>query len=87
MKVHRIKKVTLTKKENAFLKLLIDRLGVIVTFEQTMDHVWGGEFATNNSIRTLAWKLRNKLESNLIKNASGRGYYIDEWNKPEHIIL
>lgn len=80
-------RIQLTKKENAFLELLVDRLGVVVTFEQAIDYVWNGESATENSVRTLAWRLRNKLRHDLIKNASGRGYYIDQWNHEEHAIL
>jgi DNA-binding response OmpR family regulator len=30
------------------------------------------------SVRTLVWRLRNKLETDIIKNASGIGYYIEE---------
>jgi DNA-binding response OmpR family regulator len=72
------KKIRLTKKENAFLKLLIAQLGVVVSFEQAMSYVWEDNGATENSVRTLVWRLRNKLETDVIKNASGIGYYIEE---------
>lgn len=72
------KKVKLTKKENAFLRLLVAQLGTVVSFEQAMNYVWDEHGATENSVRTLVWRLRNKLETDIIKNASGIGYYIEE---------
>ena len=72
------KKIKLTKKENAFLRLLVAQLGLVVTFEQAMEYVWDENGATENSVRTLVWRLRNKLQTDIIKNASGIGYYIEE---------
>jgi DNA-binding response OmpR family regulator len=72
------KKIKLTKKENAFLRLLVAQLGLVVSFEQAMAYVWDENGATENSVRTLVWRLRNKLETDIIKNASGIGYYIEE---------
>ena len=72
------KKIKLTKKENAFLRLLVAQLGLVVSFEQAMEYVWDENGATENSVRTLVWRLRNKLETDIIKNASGIGYYIEE---------
>lgn len=72
------KKIKLTKKENAFLRLLVAQLGVVVSFEQAMNYVWEENGATENSVRTLVWRLRSKLETDIIKNASGIGYYIEE---------
>jgi DNA-binding response OmpR family regulator len=71
-------KIKLTKKENAFLRLLVAQLGLVVSFEQAMNYVWDENGATENSVRTLVWRLRNKLETDIIKNASGIGYYIEE---------
>jgi DNA-binding response OmpR family regulator len=72
------KKIKLTKKENAFLRLLVAQLGLVVSFEQAMNYVWDESGATENSVRTLVWRLRNKLETDIIKNASGIGYYIEQ---------
>ena len=72
------KKIKLTKKENAFLRLLVAQLGSVVSFEQAMNYVWDEHGATENSVRTLVWRLRNKLATDIIKNASGIGYYIEE---------
>lgn len=70
-------KIKLTKKENAFLRLLVAQMGKVVSFEQAMQYVWEENGATENSVRTLVWRLRNKLEVDIIKNASGLGYYIE----------
>ncbi|QFR48779.1 response regulator transcription factor [Sulfurimonas lithotrophica] len=72
------KKIKLTKKENAFLRLLVAQLGQVVSFEQATNYVWDENGATENSVRTLVWRLRNKLETDIIKNASGIGYFIEE---------
>jgi DNA-binding response OmpR family regulator len=70
-------KIKLTKKENAFIRLLVSQLGVVVSFDQAVNYVWGDEGASENSVRTLVWRLRSKLPTELIKNASGIGYYIE----------
>jgi len=71
-------KIKLTKKENAFIRILVSQLGLVVSFEQAMNYVWDEEGATENSVRTLVWRLRNKLPSDIILNASGMGYYIED---------
>lgn len=70
-------KIKLTKKENAILHLLVAKLGHVISFSQAIDYVWKDSGATENSIRTLVWRLRNKLPTDIIKNASGIGYYIE----------
>lgn len=72
------KKIKLTKKENSFIRLLVAQLGLVVTFEQAISYVWEEDGATENSVRTLVWRLRNKLPTDIIKNASGMGYYIED---------
>ena len=71
-------KIKLTRKENAFIRLLVAQLGGVVTFEQVIKYVWDEGGATENSVRTLVWRLRNKLPTEIIRNASGVGYYIDD---------
>ncbi|MDD2651615.1 MAG: response regulator [Sulfurimonas sp.] len=70
-------KLKLTKKENSILRLLVAKLGSVITFEQAINYVWKEDGATENSIRTLVWRLRSKLPTDIIKNASGIGYYIE----------
>ena len=72
------KKIKLTKKENAFMRLLVAQLGLVVTFQQAMEYVWDENGASENSVRTLVWRLRNKLPTQIINNASGVGYYIED---------
>ncbi len=72
------KKIKLTKKENAFIRLLVAQLGLVVSFDQAINYVWEEDGATENSVRTLVWRLRNKLPTEIIKNASGIGYYIED---------
>lgn len=71
-------KIKLTKKENAFIRLLVAQLGSVVDFEQAINYVWETKGATDNSVRTLVWRLRNKLPTDVIKNASGIGYYLED---------
>jgi len=71
-------KIKLTKKENAFIRLLVVHLGSVVDFAQATDYVWEREGASDNSVRTLVWRLRNKLPTDVIKNSSGVGYYLEE---------
>lgn len=72
------KKIKLTKKENAFIRLLVAQLGSVVDFSQAINYVWETKGATENSVRTLVWRLRSKLPTDVIKNASGVGYYLEE---------
>ncbi|MDO9266269.1 MAG: response regulator [Sulfurimonas sp.] len=70
-------KIKLTKKENAILRLLVAKNGHVISFNHAIDYVWKDSGATENSIRTLVWRLRSKLPTDIIKNASGIGYYIE----------
>lgn len=71
------KKIRLTKKENAFIKLLVAHTGKVVSFEQIIQYIWEEDNATQNSVRTLVWRIRNKLPTDIIQNVSGTGYYIE----------
>lgn len=71
-------KLKLTKKESAILRLLVAKLGSVINFDQAINYVWKESGATENSIRTLVWRLRSKLPTDIIKNASGIGYYIEK---------
>ncbi len=71
-------KIKLTKKENAFIQLLVSQLGSTVSFQQAIDYLWEQKGATENSVRTLVWRLRSKLPSDIIQNAQGIGYYIEK---------
>lgn len=70
------KKLTLTKKESIILKLLVAKGSEMVSFKEAIEYVWRDKEASENSIRTLIWRLRTKLPTGIIKNASGIGYYL-----------
>ena len=67
----------MSKSENAFIRLLAVNFGRTVDFELAMSYIWGEEYVSVNSIRTLVWRLRKKLSEDVIKNASGIGYYLE----------
>ena len=70
--------IKLTKKENAFIRLLVAQLGQVVNFDQAINYVWENDGATENSVRTLVWRLRSKLPTDIIQNSSGEGYFIEK---------
>lgn len=70
-------KIYLSKSENAFIRLLAVNFGRTVDFELAMSYIWEDEYVTVNSVRTLVWRLRKKLSEDVIKNASGVGYYLE----------
>ena len=72
------RRVRLTRKENLFIKLFVANLGLTVSFDQAIAYIWGDDGSTENSVRTLVWRLRSKLHTDIIKSASGTGYYIED---------
>jgi DNA-binding response OmpR family regulator len=64
----------LSKKEIAFLELLIRNKHRIVSYEEIQNQVWQEDFMTDNAIRSLVNGLRRKLPKSLIENLSGIGY-------------
>jgi len=71
------RKVDLKNIEAVFIRLLIAKLGLVISFEEATEYI----FKTTKehvSIRTLVWRLRNRLETDIIKNAESIGYYIEE---------
>ena len=69
--------ISLTKKELAFISLLIKRLGTLVLHDEIKNVVWVGESVTEAAIRTFVKRVRDKVGSNFIKNIPGLGYKID----------
>jgi len=69
-------KVELKTTEALFIKLLVLKLGLVITFEEATEYLLQ-ELSQQVSIRTLVWRLRNKLSTEIIQNASGIGYYIE----------
>ena len=69
--------ISLTKKELAFISLLIKRLGTLVLHDEIKSVVWFGESVTEAAIRTFVKRVRDKVGNNFIKNVPGLGYKID----------
>ncbi|AII14302.1 two-component system response regulator [Campylobacter iguaniorum] len=69
--------IPLTKKELAFISILVKRLGTLVLHEEIKNTVWIGEKVSDAAIRTFIKRIRDKVGSNLIKNVPGLGYKIE----------
>lgn len=69
--------IPLTKKELAFISLLINRLGTLVLHSDIKKNVWIGESVSDAAIRTFIKRVRDKIGSDFIKNIPGLGYKID----------
>jgi DNA-binding response OmpR family regulator len=66
----------LTSNEQKFLYLLARNLNITVPNEQIEIYIWPDEAVVDNTLRTLIWRLRQKLESDFIQNITGVGYKI-----------
>lgn len=69
--------IPLTKKELAFVSLLINRLGTLVLHSDIKKNVWIGESVSDAAIRTFIKRVRDKVGADFIKNIPGLGYKID----------
>ena len=69
--------ISLTKKELAFVSLLIKRFGTLVLHDEIKSIVWVGESVTEAAIRTFVKRVRDKVGSSFIKNVPGLGYKIE----------
>lgn len=66
----------LNDKENKLLKLLIKNIGRVVTVEQIEDFVWDGELVGEGALRSLMFRIRQKLPKDFITCHSKIGYKI-----------
>ena len=69
--------IDLNKKELLFLKLLVQNMNRIVSYEEIEQKVWENEYMSLNSLRTTIGFLRKKLPFNCIKNISNMGYKLN----------
>lgn len=69
--------IALTKKELAFVSLLIKQSGALVLHEDIKRHIWTSESVTDTAIRTFIKRVRDKVGDELIKNVPGLGYKIN----------
>lgn len=70
-------KVDLKDVEAVFIRILVAKLGLVISFEEATAYILKIT-KENVSIRTLVWRLRNRLATDIIKNAASIGYYIEE---------
>lgn len=69
--------IALTKKELAFISLLVKRIGTLVLTEEIRNVVWFGEKVNDPAVRTFIKRIRDKVGASLIKNSPGLGYKIE----------
>ncbi len=70
--------IKLTKREKMAIQVLLSQIGHTVSFEHIIAYIWDDDSATYNSVRTLIWRLRTKLPTEIINNSSGQGYIIKD---------
>ncbi|HEF3365728.1 TPA: response regulator transcription factor [Campylobacter jejuni] len=75
--IHNGKEIVLTKKELAFISLLLKQPGVLVLHEDIKKNVWIGEHVSDTAVRTFIKRVRDKVGEDFIKNVSSLGYKIN----------
>jgi len=65
--------INLGKKELMLIKLLVDTNGNTLSFKTIEDEIWPDSSVTNSSVRTLLYRLRNKLHPDVIENQFNLG--------------
>ncbi|EAL4187447.1 DNA-binding response regulator, partial [Campylobacter jejuni] len=59
--IHNGKEIVLTKKELAFISLLLKQPGVLVLHEDIKKNVWIGEHVSDTAVRTFIKRVRDKV--------------------------
>ncbi|ECP7633003.1 TPA: response regulator transcription factor [Campylobacter jejuni] len=75
--IHNGKEIVLTKKELAFISLLLKQPGVLVLHEDIKKNVWIGEHVSDTAVRTFIKRVRDKAGEDFIKNVPSLGYKIN----------
>ncbi|HED5405254.1 TPA: response regulator transcription factor [Campylobacter jejuni] len=75
--IHSGKEIVLTKKELAFISLLLKQPGVLVLHEDIKKNVWIGEHVSDTAVRTFIKRVRDKVGEDFIKNVPSLGYKIN----------
>ncbi len=68
--------VKLTKRQLAFIKLLIKNNGRIIDYEKIKSFVWENEYVEDSTVRSLVNRLRSSIHEEFIINHRGIGYKI-----------
>lgn len=69
--------IVLTKKELAFISLLLKQPGALVLHEDIKKNVWIGEHVSDPAVRTFIKRVRDKVGEDFIKNVPSLGYKIN----------
>ncbi|EDP6072701.1 response regulator transcription factor, partial [Campylobacter jejuni] len=69
--------IVLTKKELAFISLLLKQPGALVLHEDIKKNVWIGEYVSDTAVRTFIKRVRDKVGEDFIKNVPSLGYKIN----------
>ncbi|OIU08407.1 butyrate response regulator transcription factor BumR [Campylobacter jejuni] len=69
--------IVLTKKELAFISLLLKQPGALVLHEDIKKNVWIGEHVSDTAVRTFIKRVRDKEGEDFIKNVPSLGYKIN----------
>ncbi|EDP5691621.1 response regulator transcription factor [Campylobacter jejuni] len=69
--------IILTKKELAFISLLLKQPGALVLHEDIKKNVWIGEHVSDTAVRTFIKRVRDKVGEDFIKNVPSLGYKIN----------
>ncbi|EAH5254376.1 response regulator transcription factor [Campylobacter jejuni] len=69
--------IVLTKKELAFISLLLKQPGALVLHEDIKKNVWIGEHVSDTAVRTFIKRARDKVGEDFIKNVPSLGYKIN----------
>ncbi len=75
--IHNGKEIVLTKKELAFISLLLKQPGALVLHEDIKKNVWIGEHVSDTAVRTFIKRVRDKVGEDFIKNVPSLGYKIN----------
>lgn len=67
------KLIVITAQEKVLINLLIHSRGNVVTYESILNNVWEGKDISSSSLRTLIYRLRNKLNFKLIETVHSAG--------------
>ncbi|EAH4540984.1 response regulator transcription factor [Campylobacter jejuni] len=69
--------IVLTKKELAFISLLLKQPEALVLHEDIKKNVWIGEHVSDTAVRTFIKRVRDKVGEDFIKNVPSLGYKIN----------
>ncbi|HIP59745.1 MAG TPA: DNA-binding response regulator [Campylobacterales bacterium] len=69
--------VKLTANELTFLTLLIEQKHRVITYKEIENHIWNGEYMSEDALKGLVKNLRKKISKNFLQNHSKLGYKIN----------